>query len=521
MLFDHLVSRLRTALGRPGPAVISAEGRLGLSPLPFVLRATRGRRRVVFAPPALTDDANRRALAAKLGWAGGSAGTGRLGSGRRRGQERSTGGRLDGHSGGPRGGWAGLLEALPSMAPVVLVVDDPQGITAVHRRFWHDLGAAWRLVRRSGQRVHLVLCSCERGLGRELNRPASPLRRPAARLAAEPDPDPVTVVSVEPGTHYDLATAFPRWQGRDLLLGWALFGGLPSTWRAVPKRLAPEAALRRVLGGGARGSNGDGDAGGRWTAGDRWTHGPWELLQQGVGKPNRYASVLCATAKGARSWREVSEPAFQSSGNRSGVGPYLARLRELGLIAADRPLGAGASGRRTRYRLTDPHEAFWWSTVHPARSELLVPGQAATVWEKQVAPALDAVLARALPTICLNFLRFGSGLVLGATAREAAPLWGPGFDFPAAAALHNGAVCYGHVHQGPEPASTASLAKLERQVRKTRYGFARQARVRIVFSLAGFDQHLRREAARNALVRLVGVDDLAQGAISAAGDAER
>lgn len=486
MLFDHLVSRLRTALGRPGPTVVSAEGRLGLSPLPFVLRATRGRRRVVFAPPALTDAANRRALAATLGLAGVPS---------RR----------------PRGGsWASLLEALPSMAPVVLVVDEPQGITAVHRRFWHDLGAAWRSVRRSGQRVHLVLCSCERGLGRELNRPASPLRRPAARLAAEPDPDPVTVVSVAPGTHYDLAAAFPRWQGRDLILGWALFGGLPETWRAVPGRLDPVAALRRVLGGGDDGSGGDDD--GRWTAGDRWTRGPWELLRQGVGKPNRYASVLRAAAKGARSWREVSEPAFQASGNRSGVGPYLARLRELGLIAADRPLGAGAKGRRTRYRLTDPHEAFWWSVVHPARSELLAPGQAAPVWDKQVAPALDAVLTRALPSICLNFLRFGSGLVLGATAREAAPLWGPGFDFPAAAALHNGAVCYGHAHPGPEPASMANLAELERHVRKTRYGFARQARVRIVFSLAGFDQDLRREAARNALVRLVGAEELAGGA---------
>ena len=489
MLFDDIVARLRTALGRPGPVVVSAEGRLGLSPLPFVLHATRGRRRVVFAPPGLTDAANRDALAAQLALAGGSTEQG------------------GGRSMAQAGGWAALLEALPSMAPVVLVVDEPQRITAVHRDFWQELAAAWRLVRRSGQRVHLVLCSCERGLGRELNRPASPLRRPAARLVAEPDPDPVTVVSVEPGTHYDLATAFPRWQGRDLLMGWAIFGGLPETWRAVPGRLDPAGAVRRALGGS------DGD---RWTTGDRWTRGPWDLLRQGVGKPNRYASVLRAMAEGARSWREVSEPTFRESGNRSGVGPYLARLRELGLIAADRPLGAGARGRRTRYRLTDPHEAFWWSVVHPVRSELLIRGQATTVWEDHVAPALDAVLARALPTICLNFLRFGSGLVLGATAREAAPLWGPGFDFPVSAVLHNGAVCYGHVHHGPEPASMASLAELERHVRKTRYGFARQARVRVVFSLAGFTQDLRREAARNALVRLVGAEELAAGSALAA-----
>lgn len=487
MLFDHVVARLRKALARPGPVVVSAEGRLGLSPLPFVLEATRGRRRVVFAPPGLTDAANRDALAAKLASDGGPVGL----------ANRWT------------GSWAEMLGTLPTLAPVVLVVDEPQGITAVHRRFWQELGEAWRLVRRSEQRVHVVLCSSERGLGRELNRPASPLRRPAARLTPAPEPNPVTVVSVEPGTHYDLAAAVPHWKGRDLLIGWALFGGLPDTWRAVPGRLDPAGALRRAMTdvGGARD---------RWTVGNRWTSGPWELLQRGVGKPNRYASVLRAVAEGARSWREVSEPAFQESGNRSGAGPYLARLRELGLIAADRPLGADPRGRRSRYRLTDPHEAFWWSVVHPARSELLVAGQAATVWEERVAPSLDAVLTRALPTICRNFLRLGSGLVLGATAREAGPLWGRGFDFPAAAVLHNGAVCYGHVHPGPNAASMHDLAELERHVRATRYGFARQARVRIVFSLAGFDDDLRREAARNALVRLVGTEELAaSGALAA------
>ena len=477
MLFDSVVARLRTTLGRPGPAVISAEGRLGLSPLPFVLKATKGRRRVVFAPPALTDSANREALAARLAAAGGPA-VGRTG--------QSV----------PSAGWADLLAALPAMAPVVLVVDEPQGITAVHRRFWRELGEAWQLVRRSGQRVHLVLCSSQRGLGRELNRPTSPLRSPAARLAGEPELDPATVVPVAPGTHYDLAVAVPRWKGRDLLMGWALFGGLPRNVGAVPGRLDPAGAMRRALT----------DSGGRWTS------EPWELLRQGVGKPNRYASVLRAVAQGARSWREVSEPAFRESGNRSAAGPYLARLRELGLVAVDRPLGAGPGGRRSRYRLTDPHEAFWWSVVHPARSELLVPGEAAAVWQERAAPALDVALARALPMICRNFLRFGAGLLLGATAREAAPLWGPGFDFPAAAVLRNGAICYGHVHNASKPASMTALAELERHVRATRYGFARQARVRVVFSLTGFDDALRREAARNPLVRLVGARELAASA---------
>lgn len=472
--YGRTIAKLRRAVGRPGPAVVSAEGRLGLSPLPFVLKATKGRRRVVFSPPALTDTENREALAARLA---------------------PLAGRSTGHSADLTRSWSEMIRALPAMAPLLLVIDEPAGITAVNRRFWRDLGEAWHVVRRSGQRVHLVFSCREQGLGRQLNRPDSPLRSPAAHLGAA-EPNPVTAVPAEPGTHYDLAGAFPRWRGRDLLLGWSLFGGLPRSWAAVPEsgRRSPAAALRRALAERA----------------DEWVSGPLAMLQRGVGKPNRYASILRAVASGARSRRELSEPSFRETGNRGAAGPYLSRLREMGLVTADRPLGAGAAGRRSRYRLTDPREVFWWSVVHPLRSELLVPGQEDRLWGQTVAPALEQALARALPVICRNFFRFGSEKVFGSRARRVAPLWGPGFDFPAAATLWNGAVCYGHVHAGPKPAPVAALAALERQLRATRYGFGRQARVRVLFSLAGFADELRREAVRSPLVRLVGADELAE-----------
>lgn len=490
MLFDEMVTRIRDISRRPGPAIASVEGRLGLSPLDLVLEATKGRRRVLFVPPGLTDAENRQALAACLAPLGDERGGGRSGV-------------ASGVASGPT--WTALLESLADMAPLAVIVDEPEGIAAVHRGFWRDLAQAWRKVARRGARVHLFLCSRERGLGSFLNRPGSPLADVA---------DPVAPVRLEPGTHYDLARAVPRWKERDLLLGWAVFGGLPATWAAVPGRVDPVGALRLALKGAAR----------PW-ASDRWTAGPEKLLRRGVRKTNRYASILSRLARDAPGRRLR---------NASATGPYLARLQELGMVVADRPLGARPGGRRTRYRLSDPHEAFWWSTVHPVRARLRAlgsggaagdaggPGSANApggptsggaaldvLWDEAVAPALDGALTRAFPMICRNFLRFGSGQVLGATAREVGALWGPGFDFPAAAVLHNGAVCYGHLHHGPEPASMATLVELERHVRKTRYGFARQARVRIVFSSAGFDDDLRREAARNALIRLVGANDLA------------
>jgi len=491
MLFDETTARIRDISRRPGPAVASVEGRLGLSPLDLVLEATRGRRRVLFVPPGLTDADNRRELAACLAPLAGDA-------------IRATGSSVlattsamspTGRGRGSGVGWPALLGLLADMAPLAVIVDEPEGIAGVHRGFWRDLARAWRRVARRGARVHLFLCCRERGLGSFLNRPESPLADVT---------DPVAVVRLGPGTHYDLARAVPRWTGRDLLLGWAVFGGLPATWAEIPDRVDPTEALRLALANAAR----------PW-ASDRWTAGPEELLRRGVRKTNRYASILSRLARDAPG---------QRLRNASATGPYLARLQELGVVAADRPLGARPGGRRTRYRLSDPHEAFWWSTVHPVRARLRMLGSGSAagdagaasagaaldgLWDEAVAPALNDALARAFHMICRNFLRFGSGQVLGATARDVGALWGSGFDFPAAAALRNGAVCYGHLHRGPEPASMATLVELERHVRKTRYGFARQARVRIVFSLAGFDDDLRREAARNALIRLVGADELA------------
>lgn len=510
MLFDETIARIRDISRRPGPAIASVEGRLGLSPLDLVLEATKGRRRVLFVPPALTDAENRRALAASLAPLAGDVVPATGSSVRATASAKSPAGLGGGAGVGGRGrgsgvGWTALLGLLADLAPLAVIVDEPEGIAAVHRGFWRNLAQAWREVARRGARVHLFLCSRERGLGSFLNRSASPL----ADMA-----DPVAVVRLEPGTHYDLARAVPRWTGRDLLLGWAVFGGQPATWAEIPGRVDPTEALRRALANTAR----------PWRS-DRWTRGPEELLRSGVRKTNRYASILSRLARDTPGRRLR---------NASTTGPYLARLQELGIVAADRPLGARPGGRRTRYRLSDPHEAFWWSTVHPVRAQLRMLGSGGAagnaagagsanapdgpasrnpaldaLWDEAVAPALNSALVRAFPMICRNFLRFGSGQVLGATAREVGALWGPGFDFPAAAALHNGAVCYGHLHHGPERASLATLAELERHVRKTRYGFARQARVRIVFSLAGFDEDLRREAARNALIRLVGTDELA------------
>ncbi len=467
MLFYETIERLRSLAEDPRPLLVSVEGRLGLSPLGVVLQATEDGRRVVFVPPALTDRDNRMALAVRLAphapWKV------------------------------PPDNWRELFAAMAEMAPLTVVIEEPEALAAANRDFWRELGQAWREVRRSGARVHLFLSSQGRGLGETLNTPDSPLWEAAMRIQPGATPAPVRVVHLGIGTHYDLAAAVPRWQGGELLLGWSIFGGLPGLWGLAGSRGSPAAALRRGLLRGSR----------------PLVEGPRALLERAVGKANRYAAILRAIATGAESWPELSARIPGTAG------PYLLRLRELGLVDAERPVDAPPRSRRTRYRLSDPHEVFWWSVIHRLRPGLVAAaaagpeGTAERIWKEAIRPSFAHAVRHALPLICRNYLRFGCEPVLGARARTAGPLWGSGFDFPVAGTLASGAVCYGHIHPGPAPAPAAILRELDQQIRATRYGYGRQARLRLIFSLSGFERELQRMAVRDARVWLIGEEELA------------
>lgn len=494
MLFYETVKRLRALAENPEPLLASVEGRVGHSPLSVVLQATEGRRRVVFVPPALTDRDNRLAMAALL-----EPLARRDGSPAQRDELPAE--------------WRGLLGTLSAMAPLTLVIDEPGALAAVSRTFWRELGRAWGEVRESGAKVDIFLSSQERGLEERLNAPESPFREPAVHLQPAAGPPPVRVVRLGVGTHYDLAAAIPHWVGRDLLVGWSVFGGLPRSWGLVTRRRSPAAALRRGLLRGGR----------------PLVDGPRALLDRAVGKANRYAAILRAVATGADHWRQLSERVGDDTGGSGSAGPYLAKLRELGMIDADRPVDAAPRARRNRYRLTDPHEAFWWSAIHPVRAGLLsaaphplplpagpLPrpasafrGHGERVWKEAIRPKLPGAVLAALPMICRNYLRYGCEPVLGARARTVGPLWGSGFDFPVAGTLASGAICYGHIHPGPAPAPASMIDNLDRQIRATRYGYGRYARLRLIFSLTGFERELQRAAVRDAQVWLIGGEELA------------
>jgi hypothetical protein len=94
----------------------------------------------------------------------------------------------------------------------------------------------------------------------------------------------------------------------------------------------------------------------------------------------------------------------------------------------------------------------------------------------------------------------------GAPVREVGALWGSDADFPVAARLSNGQVCYGLVDWDMEAEDLPR--EMNRRMTETRYGLGRQARAALFFLSGEGSEELRRTVAREPLARIVGLAQL-------------
>ncbi|NNF26113.1 MAG: hypothetical protein HKN73_02675 [Gemmatimonadetes bacterium] len=460
-------TRLAALLARPGPVAVSLEGRAGEDVLAPLLSVLDRRRRLVFSAPGLTDlesqDLFRRCVLEGLGT-----------------------------EPPPTSSWSEALGYVFQGGPMILVLHRPNLLAQANRQFWAELGKAWVAVRKAGTRSALLLAQEEHGLASSLGGAESPFALPAEELGPAPHNGPLERVTVPLRSPWDMAAAGSPWTGPDLLTAWSLLGTNPERWRSASTRRDPRSAVRDLILGRA---------------------GPYEppdaLLGRLVQTPHRYASMLRALARGAHSRRELSKAVDRASTSRSASGPYLRRLMELGLVSPLRPLDAGPRSRKSRYRLTDPHEALWWAWIHALGARIRTDAHPEPLWARAVGPRIQGHQVATLSSAVEAFLRNSASDRFGAPPREVGPLWGDGYDFPVAATLRNGAVCYAHIHAGTSAAGLEELARLEDQMREVRYGFGRQARLRLLVSLTGFRDGLRREAARSPLIQLIGAAELA------------
>jgi hypothetical protein len=351
-----------------------------------------------------------------------------------------------------------------SSRPFVLVLDDAHRLAQARSRWLAPLLSL--LVRRASDGaapLHVVLVGQRDGL---------PGDDEIAPHGTEP-------IEVEPLPLRAACPLLPGSGAEDKLLSYGVFGGIPAVLARLDRDLTVGTNVRHLV------LNPDGgltDAGARW-------------LDSDVQTPARYNAVLAALAPGETDWASVyaGVPDLGRSGQ---VAPYLGRLAELGLVGARRSLDADPGSRSTRYAIADPFLAFWYRFVPPIRYGGDTASEGAW-YGRVVRPALDDHLRSVFPALCRQHMRFDALETLGANAREMGSLWGPEYEVPVAGLLTSGAAYYGACAWEPDDAVESPLARIERSMRKTRYGFGRERRLRLVFTGRPASQALRREIARN------------------------
>lgn len=437
----------------------------------FLREATASLPRLIVPLPPVPDGALRAFLEAALEGAGTATPLG--------GQEARA------RTGAPD--WPELLAAATALAPppapdagppFTLILDDAHRIAAARRgapalilRFMTELA-------RRAIPFHLVLAST--------HRPGMSAFRPAG----EGEERAPLEIALPPLTPREVGALLSRWSPLERLTAWALLGG-------NPRRLAL-LDPGRTLAAGIRALVLDPD-------GPLYGEVP-QRLEADFQAPSRYAAVLRAAALGPPTWGGIAAAVPELEGSAR-LGPYLRGLEERGWLEARASLDAPPGSRSRRYEVSDPFVRFWFVHVLPRLPEL-ARGRGAEAWEGGIRPELPAHLAAVLPRAARDWLARDAGLVLGSTAREVGGVWGPDGEVEVAGMLRNGSAVYGACRWGDPPLSLDDLLRLETALRRTRYGFTRETRHRILVGRGEGTPELRSRVARDPTLHLIGVREL-------------
>ncbi len=468
---DEEIQELRNRTGGPGPALTLVTGRRGAGKT-ALLRATfdettAGSRILWYRAPPLPDAGQRALLAATV--------ASFL-------EERAAEPPVEPpDSDAP---WPEILEPLDAWlyrtrTPSVLVLDAWERLVGAERRLPGIVADFWAGVRRRGLPLHLVLAS-RPGEVTDAFRGDGPLADwvgPVLHLGPLPFREVVGRLA-------------PDAPARDRIRLHAVIGGWPEVVARVPVGRSLERSLEEAVLGAK-------------TPLLRWGQ---ELLEREVQSPARYAALLRAVSRGEREWGGIRDaiPDFTSGGQ---MAPYLQRLEEMELLTVERSLDASPRSRRRRYRVNDPFVAFWFRFVLPHLGEL-ERGEGSALWRERIRPRLDEHVGLQFPGLCREYLARHGDEALGAVAREAGGLWGAGYDLPVAATLRSGAVVYGSARWTGEAPGEEVVDAIEEDLGRTRYGFGREARLRVVFTVPDPAEGLLRRAARDEAVAVVGAGDL-------------
>jgi hypothetical protein len=464
---------LRAELRSQPPTLTLVTGPPGVGKRRIVREAIRGLEAIRYWAATLPDPDHRALLVGRLGpWA-----------------QPLEGGRggLPGDPLPPSATWRGIFEHLlgrlgERKGELRVVLEGFPSLVAAHPKLLGELERFWAGVRAGGFSAHLVLVGDDAPLFDEMREDEGAFGPWISRS-----------IRVAPLTYREVGGHFPSYSPRDRLLAWAVFGGLERHLRELDPDVTLATNVRQAI-----------------LASDAplLMEGS-ERLQRALQSAGRYASVLRSLALGAREWADIlaGTPDLSTGGQ---LAPYLSKLQQLGLVTSEASLDARAGSRSRRYRIADPFLGFWHRFVLPSLSDL-VDGRGAEVWRKLIRPRLDEHAAQLFPLACRDYLTHHAHERLPATARTLGGLWGDGYDIEPAGTLRTGAAFYGRTFWERGRITEAEDESLQEELRHTRYGYGKEARLRVLFSTGGFAPGLLRRVARSDLMHLITLDDLFKG----------
>ena len=454
---------------RPGPALGLLYGRRRIGKTYFLQQAMAGRRGLYFLAAESSSLENLQELLAQVR----SAFPGR------------TDATLESYP-----TWRVALRLLCDLArgqPLLVVFDEFSYLCHVEPSLPSLLQAVWDQEAPATQ-LKLILCGSEVGLLAALDEYGRPLH---GRFD--------WVEQYRPLDYYDAARfllAARRWQPRDLLLAYGIYGGSGRYLSAVAGEADLGRSVQSLLLDPLGPFHNEGDNLIRY--------------ERDIRDYANYNSVLAAIAAGASEWGEIANQAHLE---KHVVAGCLERLQQLGWVTHERPFGE--PGRRGLYRLNDNLLKFWYRFIFRFRSalQMSLPQQA---WDELVRPHLDTYMGMyVFEGVCQEHLsRFQRRYhlpVITALGRW----WNRRSDteLDLVASLADGSYLLGECKWSHTPLDVDVLTGLQRKAEAIPRHWQREPLRYALFSSGGFKPRLE-EYAREQGCLLVGPGLLYQGLLA-------
>jgi uncharacterized protein len=187
----------------------------------------------------------------------------------------------------------------------------------------------------------------------------------------------------------DAALFMPRYEARDQLIAYGLFGHLPGHLALLdPERPLAENVAESLL-----------------SPGGRLVDDAQHMLDAFTAEAHVHYSIIEAIAGGEQTWSGITKRVGRSGGALQRPLQWLEEMQVIARVVPATDKNPQRS-RRVLYRIIDPYVAFWHRTivrlVNAGSLGLVEPGR---LWQEIIVPGLDDYMGGVFEEVCRDFVR--------------------------------------------------------------------------------------------------------------------